>query len=223
MSLKMLTNSAPAPLRGGATPGGGAPGPEGLASSRADPGRGELEAGPLAPVAAPAAFTQVYDEHFTFVWRTLRMLGVSDGVLEDAAQDVFAVVSRQLDDFSGRASLRTWIFAIVQRTAANYRRKYRRKVKPLVPLGEVVAGHEPTPHAHAEALEAAGRIERFCASLDPDRRALFVLSLLEQLPAPEVARALALPLNTVYSRVRALRSGLERALHGEEEVPDELA
>jgi RNA polymerase sigma-70 factor (ECF subfamily) len=223
MSLKMLTNPALAAPRAGVAASGDAPGPDGIALGRADSERLDAELGPLAPVAAPAAFAQVYDEHFTFVWRSLRMLGVADDTLEDAAQDVFTVVSRQLDDFGGRASLRTWMFAIVQRTAANYRRKHRRKVKPLVPLGDVVVGHEPTPHAHAEAVEAASLIERFCESLDPERRALFVLSLLEQVPAPEVSRALAIPINTVYSRVRALRAGLERVLHGDEEVPDELA
>jgi RNA polymerase sigma-70 factor, ECF subfamily len=217
MSLKMLTNPALA------APRGAAPDIDGLAHDRSDSERSEPEAGPVASVAEPVAFARVYEEHFTFVWRSLRLLGVADDALEDAAQDVFTVVSRQLDDFGGRASLRTWIFAIVQRTAANYRRKHRRKIKPLVPLGEIVAGHEPTPHAHAEAVEAANRIERFCESLDPDRRALFVLSLLEQVPAPEVSRALAIPINTVYSRVRTLRAGLERALDGDEEALDELA
>jgi RNA polymerase sigma-70 factor (ECF subfamily) len=223
MSVKLLSNSALAAPRGGAEVGRDARCPDGLAQDRTDSERAEPEAAALAPVAAPAAFGQVYDEYFTFVWRTLRLLSVADDSLEDAAQDVFTVVSRQLDDFGGRASLRTWLFAIVQRTAANYRRKHRRKIKPLVPLGDVLVGHEPTPHAHAEAVEAASRIERFCESLDADRRALFVLSLLEQVPAPEVSRALAMPINTVYSRVRALRAGLERALNADEGGADELA
>jgi RNA polymerase sigma-70 factor (ECF subfamily) len=160
----------------------------------------------------PALFDRVYDDHFAFAWRTLRLLGVSEDALEDAVQDVFAVVSRQLGEFAGRATLRTWIFAIVQRTAANYRRRHRRKLKPLVPLSDGLAGQEPTPLAHAEAQAVAELIERYCQGLDPDRRALFVLVLLEEVPAPEVARALGVPLNTVYSRVRSLRAGLERAL-----------
>jgi RNA polymerase sigma-70 factor (ECF subfamily) len=172
----------------------------------------------LAPeTLARDPFERVYDEHFAFVWRTLRLLGVVEGVLEDAAQDVFAVVSRQLPEFAGRSSLRTWVFAIVQRTAANYRRTHRRKLRPLMPLPEVMPGHESTPQAHAEAMEAAESIERFCEKLDPDRRALFVLALLEEVPAPEVAQALGIPLNTVYSRVRALRAGLEHALSRDEE------
>jgi len=169
-------------------------------------------------VAGPAAFERVYDAHFAFVWRTLRLLGVAEAALEDAAQDVFAVVSHKLPEFAGRSSLRTWLFSIVQRTAANYRRSHRRKTRPLVPLTDTFVGNEPTPQAHAEALEAARAIERFCETLDPDRRALFVLALLEEVPASEIAAALGVPTNTIYSRVRLLRAALERALGQNEQA-----
>jgi len=178
----------------------------------APPPLSRAEAEPASP-----GFARVYDEHFAFVWRTLRLLGVAEAALEDAAQDVFATVSNKLAEFAGRSSLRTWVFAIVQRTASNYRRSHRRKQHPLVPLSDALVGSEPTPQAHAEALEAAQAIERFCETLDPERRALFVLALLEEVPAVEIARALDVPTNTIYSRVRLLRAALERAL-GQNEV-----
>ena len=104
-----------------------------------------------------------------------------------------------------------WLFAILQRVAANHRRRRRRKQTPLVPLSDTLEG-EPTPLAHVEAVEAARTIERFCAALDDDRRALFVLAVLEDLPAAEVSATLGLPIAKVYSRVHALREGLKRAL-----------
>jgi RNA polymerase sigma-70 factor (ECF subfamily) len=224
MSVKPVPSPAPALQR---TPPG--PGERiGLASrQRARPvraGRSE-ESPPESDAGAGASprsnesldFEEVYREQFDFAWRSLRLLGVAQEALEDAAQDVFSVVSRQLSEFGGRASLRTWVFAIVQRTASNYRRRHRRKVKPLVPLGDLVAGEESTPQFHAEAAEAADSIERYCESLDPERRALFVLALLEDVPAPEIARALGVSVNTVYSRVRSLRTGLARVLQGGEE------
>jgi RNA polymerase sigma-70 factor (ECF subfamily) len=162
-------------------------------------------------------FEQVYETHFDFVWRSLRLLGVGPELVEDATQDTFSVVSRQLAQFEGRSSLRTWLFAILQRVAANHRRTLRRKLRQLVPLVEAVASKEPTPHAHAEAAEVTLVIQAYCSQLDPERRAVFVLALLEELPAPEVAQALGIPVNTVYSRVRSLREGLSRAL-GQHEV-----
>lgn len=161
-------------------------------------------------------FEDVYERHFDFVWRSLRLLGVPLEAAEDATQDTFSVVSRQLARFEGRSSLRTWLFAILQRVAANHRRMARRKLQRLEPLVDELAARGPTPHAQAETAEAIDLVQRFCDTLDLERRAVFVLALLEELPAPEVAQVLEIPVNTVYSRVRALRDGLRRALEGRE-------
>jgi len=164
----------------------------------------------------PLDFDDVYERHFDFVWRSLRLLGVPPEVAEDATQDTFSVVSRQLARFEGRSSLRTWLFAILQRVAANHRRTARRKLKRLQPLGEEIAAPGPTPHTRAEAAEAIDQIQSFCDTLDVEWRAVFVLALLEELPAPEVAQVLEIPMNTVYSRVRSLREGLRAALERRE-------
>lgn len=173
-----------------------------------------------APACAPLEpdpprlppFESLYEEHFAFVWRSLRLLGVSRDALEDAAQETFAVVARRVEAFDGRSSVRTWIFAIARKTAANQRRTQRRKLSPLRPLDEPIASPAPSPEAQAQAAEAAARVEAFCDTLDEERRAIFVLALLEGVPVPELAPALGLPLNTVYSRIRALRQALERFL-----------
>lgn len=157
----------------------------------------------------------MYETHFDFVWRSLRLLGVADEVVEDAIQDTFSVVSRQLVQFEGRSSLRTWIFAILHRVAANYRRTRKRKQSPLAPLEELPSD-APAPDAHAEAVEAARCVERFCAQLEPQRRALFVLAVLEEAPAAEVAATLGLPIHKVYARVHTLREGLRRELAARE-------
>jgi RNA polymerase sigma-70 factor (ECF subfamily) len=155
-------------------------------------------------------FEELYEAQVDFVWRSLRLLGIPPESLEDAAQDTFGVISRQLARFEGRSSVRTWIFAIVQRVASNHRRTRARKLAPLTPFTDR-PGQEPTPHAHAEATEAAALVERFCADLDAERRAIFVLALLEETPAAEVAAALGIPVNTVYRRVHAMREALRRA------------
>ena len=50
------------------------------------------------------------------------------------------------------------------------------------------------------------------AALDDDKRALFLLAVLEEMAIPEVASALAIPLNTAYTRLRRLRIEFEQAL-----------
>jgi RNA polymerase sigma-70 factor, ECF subfamily len=168
---------------------------------------------------ASISFDEVYERYFEFVWRSLRMLGVDHATLDDAVQDVFGTVSRQLSSFEGRSSLRTWIYGIAQYTAANHRRSTRRKNAPLEPL-EPLAGRlhsdEPRPDAHAEARELAEVIHGFCDELDEGRRTVFVLGLLEEVPAAEIAELLAIPVNTVYSRKRALERALRDRLERHE-------
>jgi RNA polymerase sigma-70 factor (ECF subfamily) len=157
-------------------------------------------------------FEEVYERYFEFVWRSLRMLGVAHGSLDDAVQDVFSTVCRQLPRFEGRSSLRTWVYGIAQYTAANHRRSMRRKSAPLEPLDVGLRSEEPGPDAHAEARELADVIQGFCDELDEGRRTVFVLGLLEEVPALEIAELLSIPVNTVYSRKRALERALRDRL-----------
>ena len=161
-------------------------------------------------------FDGVYERYVEFVWRSLRVLGVREEALDDALQDVFSAVARQLPAFEGRSSLRTWLFGFVQYTASNHHRIRGRKLDRLVPLDDRVESREPTPQAHAEGREAAQMVLAFCAELDAGRRAVFVLGLLEGVPAAEIAGALGVPVNTVYSRIHSLRRELKARLEQRE-------
>jgi RNA polymerase sigma-70 factor (ECF subfamily) len=168
------------------------------------------------PASAALDFDAVYNGHFEFAWRSLRLLGVGPDALDDAVQDVFSAVARQLGGFEGRSSLRTWVFGIVQNIASNHRRRRVRKLEPLDALNDGVVSGEPTPHAHAEGRDTADLVVRFCSELEEGRRSVFVLGLLEGVPAGEIAALLGVPLNTVYSRMHALRQELKARLEQRE-------
>jgi len=155
-------------------------------------------------------FSALYDEHFAFVWRSLRRLGVPDAQLDDAAQDVFLVVYRRLPEFEGRSTLKTWLFGIVLRVVSQHRRTAARR--PTEPLGEEPPDPRDAPEALTSAAQAADILREILASLDENRRHVFVLAELEQLTAPEISAALGVPLNTVYSRLRLARRDFEAAL-----------
>ena len=173
---------------------------------------------PVAP-AAPAmpTFAQVYEAHVRFVWRTLRRLGVPDKDCDDATQDVFLVVHRKLPEFRPEAPLKHWLFRITTRMARDYRRSGRRKNPTehgLVPVdsGEVADLQQQCPVESAERSAAARLIRDVLQELDEPKREVFILAELEQLTAPEIAQALEIPLNTVYSRLRRARLEFEEAL-----------
>jgi len=174
----------------------------------------------LVPSLQPAAgeagvdrpsFDQVYAEYFDLVYRSLRRLGVSAAALDDAAQDVFLVVHRRLGEFEARSSMRTWIYGIALRTAANYRRTAaRRRTDPLPPDLPGQASH--LPEALTEAAQAARLVQALLEGMDEDRRTVFVLAELEQLTAPEISALVGANLNTVYSRLRLARREFQGAL-----------
>lgn len=166
-----------------------------------------------AATAAPALdFTAVYDEHFAFVWRSLRRLGVPDRLLDDAAQDVFIVVHRRLGEFEGRSTLKSWLFAIARRVAHDHRRRVGRKER-TEELPEAVADlHGSTPAADAERAQAVKVLHEILGSLDDDKREVFVLAELEQMTVPEIADAIGANINTVYSRLRVARQSFEQAV-----------
>jgi RNA polymerase sigma-70 factor, ECF subfamily len=174
------------------------------------------DAAAALPPSSSLAFEDVYRQHFDFACRSLCLLGVTPDTLEDAAQDVFGIASRRLCEFSGKSSVKTWIFAIVQRVASNHRRSQRRKRSPLEPLLDVSDDDAPTPEDSAEAAQSAALIRSFADNLDEGRRALLVLGLIEGVPMRELAASQGIPLHTAYSRIRALRSSLETFLRKHE-------
>lgn len=180
---------------------------------------GTLEPTPFAPGRADAPpseapdLDRIYAEHFRYVWRCLRALGVRDAVLDDAVHDVFLVVRQKLSQFDGRAALTTWLYAIALRVARRARAAARKDAWRFTPVDASEDGPDTAPAALAsehpdQVLERSERLSlarRALDRLDDDKREAFVLSQIEQRSAPEIAEITGLPVNTVYSRVRAAR------------------
>jgi RNA polymerase sigma-70 factor (ECF subfamily) len=176
----------------------------------------------IAPLASTSgripSFEQVYEEYFDFAWIMLRRLGVRSAHLEDAVQELFIVVHRRLSEFAGRSSLKTWLAAIAWRVASEHRRHESRK-GGTEPLPEDLPTADRDPHRAAVHAESLRLLDHLLGQLDGDKRVVFVLAELEQMSVPEIAEALAVNLNTVYSRLRAARRAFDEALqlHREKE------
>lgn len=175
----------------------------------------------LAPEPSRASvpeFAEVFRQHFDFVWRTLRSLGVPDALVDDAVQEVFICVHRRLPEFERRSALKTWIYSIAYHTAQNFRRSARRR--EASELDDELVSREPGPGEHAAGAQASQFVRAFLERLPRERRDVFVLCVLEELSAPDVAEILQVKLNTVYSRLRLaradFRSALERFAKSEE-------
>lgn len=171
------------------------------------------------PTQARPTLEDLYAEHFDFVWRSLRRLGVASNALDDGCQDVFMVVHRRLAEYQPRYSPRAWLFAIVRRVASDYRRMVSRK-GGLAPLRDNLPASEHDPHERALQSQAGRIVHEFLATLDDDRRAVFSLAELEQMNAHEIADALEVNQSTVYSRLGSARKALLAFL--QEHYPNEV-
>lgn len=151
---------------------------------------------------------EIYNEQLAWVLQTLRRLGVDERDVDDAAHDLFVVLHRKLSEFDPDRALRPWLFGIAYRVARDrLRSTQRRRLEPLPPtVGE--SKFEGQLAARSEL----GRIQRALATLDYERRATFVMHEFDGFTVPEIADALGLPLNTLYSHLRRARAQLHTLL-----------
>jgi len=164
----------------------------------------------LPSVAHAPDLARELTEHVQYVARALRHFGVAASDLEDECQEVLLVALRKLATFEGRASIRTWLYRIAWKTAANYRRRAR--------PAESLVGEPAVPPDQERELgqsRARDRLTRILDGLDDDRRAVFVLYEIEQLSMREVCEVVGCPLQTGYSRLKVAREQVTTAIERE--------
>lgn len=143
-------------------------------------------------------------EHFDFIWRLLARLGVPSASLDDAAQDVFVVLSRRLADVRV-GSERSFLYGTALRIASDLRRARPRALAFDARLEEV---RDPGPDPEQQ-LAVRRRLELLDAVLEQlsdAQREVFVLFELEGMTLDECAGLLEIPRGTVASRLRSARA-----------------
>jgi RNA polymerase sigma-70 factor (ECF subfamily) len=77
-----------------------------------------------APVVRPD-FRVIFEDHFDYVWNSLRHFGVRSVDLEDLAHEVFLRVHERLAEYDPSRPLRPWLFAFAFRVASAHKRLAR--------------------------------------------------------------------------------------------------
>ena len=179
-------------------------------SENLGPGAAAFSLGDAAYCAPDlAAFAAFYVDHASFVWSCVRRLGVSEDQVEDAVQDTFITAFRRLDSYLGQASERAWLYGIARRIASRYRRSMVRRSRKHIAYAQFRTQGRPGQlrgtHDLGERIASRAVIESGLQCLDDDKRAVFLLSELHGMSAPEVADALDVPVTTVESRLKSAR------------------
>ncbi|MFZ5892575.1 MAG: RNA polymerase sigma factor [Myxococcota bacterium] len=148
--------------------------------------------------------------HIDFVWRVLRRTGLPEADAEEAAQDTFWVFARRLDSVPVAAE-RSFLVSTALRLAADRRRA--KWYSSSVELdSDTRASDGPLPDEAVDLRRARALIDGALASLSPAERDVFVLTELEEMPRPEVARVLEISEGTVASRLARARERFHAAL-----------
>ena len=175
------------------------------------------EAVPRDPTSSDAAraagFRAMFEAESSFLWNSLRRLGVPARDLEDVAHDVFLTSYRRWDDYDPARPRRPWLFGIAFRVAARYRDLARHRRERGDDGIDEAADEAPPADEQLAAFRARQLLARALDELDLDRRAVFVMHDVESCAMPEIAAALGVPLNTAYSRLRLAREQVRRAVH----------
>ncbi len=137
-------------------------------------------------------------EHFEFLWRSLRRLGVPEADVDDAVQQVFLVAARRTIQPGAE---RSFLFATALRVASHARRTLRRRRESDEPVPEQTDG-TPSPEELLDQRRARALLDEVLEALPLDVRAVFILFELEEMTVVEIAGILGLPTGTAASRLR---------------------
>ncbi|HYP98656.1 MAG TPA: sigma-70 family RNA polymerase sigma factor [Polyangiaceae bacterium] len=151
-------------------------------------------------------------QHYGFIWRVLRGLGLSSADAEDATQQVFMIAARKLDAIDPDRA-RSFVYGAALRVANNARRGLRRRREVLD--DETLDEPEPEargPEKMAELDQARRLLAQVLDRLDEKHRRMIVLAEIEQLEVPEIAALEEVPVGTAASRLRVAREKFRAAL-----------
>jgi RNA polymerase sigma-70 factor (ECF subfamily) len=156
-------------------------------------------------------YQEIYLQHFGHVWRQLRRLGVDSADLPDLTHDVFVVVHRRLDSFDQTRPVRPWLSGILYRVAADHHRLFRQS-RELLPDAQFDP-EDPGPRPDESLLDRQARAVASQAldGLDARLRSVLEMHHLGGRAVPDIARALNIPVKTVYTRLRVARERLTLA------------
>jgi RNA polymerase sigma-70 factor (ECF subfamily) len=149
-------------------------------------------------------FSTIYAREFRYVWTNVRRMGVPPRDLPDVTHDVLFAVFKNLWKYDTERPFRPWLFGVLMRVTSDHLRLARNHREVLDQLPETV---DPSslPDVTMEQREQWRIIDEGLRQLDVRRRVILIMHDFDGHTARDIARALGLSLDTVFSRLRSAR------------------
>jgi RNA polymerase sigma-70 factor, ECF subfamily len=170
----------------------------------------EVAEAALAGPDPQARIRTLFEEQYDFVWRSLRRLGLQTDVVDDAAQEVFMVAARRIEEIAA-GSERSFLYGTALRVASTLRRTKARRREADAEEGAIERVPDPAPALEdlADRKRAREMLDHVLEAMPIELRAVFTLYEIEDLTMIEISRFLDLPQGTVASRLRRARELFE--------------
>ena len=163
------------------------------------------------------ALGALFDRHHHALHSFLaRASGACDSEVDDLVQTTFLEAFRAAHRFRGASSPRTWLFAIGSNVARMYHRATRRRARAIEKLADLPERTMTGLDAKLADQRALARVAAALDELPHDLRIVYVMCVIEEVPADDAARALGIARGTVWSRIYNARQFLRAAVDPEE-------
>ena len=168
----------------------------------------------LAAVAGGdhGALKRLYGRHSVRVFRFLMRITQNKASAEELMNEVFLDIWRHAGRYEGRSAPTTWMLAIAHNKAVSSLRKRRETtgldddaITAAPDLGD-------TPEATAQKADTGRIIAECLGRLSPDHREIVELVYYQERSVEEAAAILAIPANTVKTRMFYARKKLAELL-----------
>ena len=134
------------------------------------------------------------------------------GATDDLVQKTFLACVESVEGFEGRASFRSYLFAIARNVLYRHYRDQHQGFDPLTVSVSAVAAEERSPADRVTEREEQRLLLRALRALPLELQALLELAYWEGLADRELAEILEIPVGTIKSRLRKARQQLDELM-----------
>lgn len=162
----------------------------------------------LAKEGDQDAFSSLYTEWYTPVYRFVLLRVKEREIAEDLTQDVFLKVYAHLDRFEMRAAHPLgFLYTTARNTIIDYRKKRKTERLDTLEMADIPDANMPTPQQDASVAWDIGHLKEAMQTLTEEQQQVLTLRLIEEKPVREAAAVMDKSEEAVRQlQVRALRA-----------------
>ena len=158
------------------------------------------------------AMRRLYEAYHASLSGFLRRRTRDDALVDDVVQETMLQVWKVADQYNGKSSPKTWIFAIANNKLTDRFRKLKRYTV-TDDLPEVV-DEASDPEAVVQNSQDAARVRHCLSQLKDQQRTAVELAFFQDLKYEEIAEVENAPVGTIKTRIFHAKKLLMRCLGG---------